>query len=71
MARYLVTTRRAERGSSVSAREAVESEPGITLLTWDDPQTVMIEANEQQAENLRLKFNATHIVEPEFHRSLH
>ena len=71
MPRYLVTTRRAERGSTVSARDAVETEPGITLLSADDPQSVTIEATEDAANRLQAKLHDTHFVEPEIRRSLH
>lgn len=71
MSRYLVTTHRAERGSAKSAREAVEAEPGITLLSADNPQSVTIEATEDAANRLRAKLRDTHFVEPEIRRSLH
>ncbi len=71
MPRYLVTTRRAKRGSTVSARDAVETEPGITLLSADNPQSVTIEATEDAANRLRAKLQDTHFVEPEIRRSLH
>lgn len=71
MARYLVTTRRSERGSTLSAQDAVKTEPGITLLNASDPQLVTIEATEDAAERLRAKLSGTHFVEPEIRRSLH
>ena len=70
MPRYLVTTRRAERGSVPSARDAVAAEPGIKLLSSNDPQMVTIEATEDAANRLRDKLKDTHFVEPEFRRSL-
>lgn len=71
MPRYLVTTRRTERGSTASARDAVETEPGITLLNADNPQSVTIEAAEDAANQLRAKLHDTHFVEPEIRHSLH
>ena len=70
MPRYLVTTRRAERGSAASARDAVTAEPGIKLLSSNDPQMVTIEATEDAANKLRDKLKDTHFVEPEIRRSL-
>jgi hypothetical protein len=70
MPRYLVTTRRAERDSTNSARDAVAAEPGIKLLNSNDPQMVTIEASEDAAERLRTKLEGTHFVEPEIRRSL-
>jgi hypothetical protein len=71
MARYLVTTRRAERESTISAKDAVMDEPGITPVDTTDPQMVTIEATEEAANRLRLKLRDTHFVEPEIRRSLH
>jgi hypothetical protein len=70
MPRYLVTTRRSARGSAVPARDAVASEPGVTLLSSNDPQMVTIEASEQAANALREKLKDTHFVEPEIRRGL-
>jgi hypothetical protein len=70
MARYVVTTRRAERGSAVTARDAVAAEPGITVLNSDDPHMVTIEATQDAASRLRDKLHETHFVEPEIRRSL-
>ena len=70
MPRYLVTTQRAERGSAASARDAVAAEPGIKLLSSNDPQMVTIEATEDAANRLREKLKHTHFVEPEIRRSL-
>ena len=71
MPKYLVTTRRSERGMVTSARDAAEAEPGITLLNADDPESVTIEASEDVADRLKAKLGATHFVEPEIRRSLH
>jgi hypothetical protein len=71
MARYLVTTRRTERGSAMSARDAVAAEPGITLVNANDSQSVTIEATEDAASRLRVKLHQTHFVEPEIRRFLH
>lgn len=71
MVRYLVTTRRTERGAAVSARDAVAAEPGITLINGDDPQMVTVEATEDAASRLRAKLRDTHFVEPELRRSAH
>jgi hypothetical protein len=70
MGRYLVTTRRSERDSAITAAEAVKNEPGITPVQTTDPQMVTIEASEDAAKRLRQKLQATHSVEPEIHRSL-
>jgi hypothetical protein len=70
MPRYLVTTRRAERGKAPSAREAVMAEPGIKLLSSNDPQMVTIEASEDDANRLQAKLKNTHFVEPEIRRGL-
>jgi hypothetical protein len=70
MGRYLVTTRRSERDSAITAAEAVKNEPGITPVQTTDPQMVTIEASEDAAKRLRQKLQATHFVEPEIHRSL-
>ncbi len=71
MPRYLVTTRRAKRGTSLSAREAVLTAPGITVMNDSDPHMVTIEATEEAAEQLRAKLKDTHFVEPEVRRSVH
>jgi hypothetical protein len=70
MPRYLVTTRRAERDSATSARDAITAEPGITLVSSNDPRMVTIEASEDAANRLRAKLKDTHFVEPEIRRSL-
>ncbi len=70
MAVYLVTTRRAERGSVPSARDAVAAEPGVTLLNSDNPEMVTIEASDDAANRLQAKLRDTHFVEPEIRRSL-
>lgn len=70
MGRYLVTTRRSERDSAITAADAVKNEPGITPVQTTDPQMVTIEASEDAAKRLRQKLQATHSVEPEIHRSL-
>ncbi len=71
MARYLVTTRRAERDSTISAADAVTGEPGITPVDMTDPHMVTVEATEEAANRLRLKLRDTHFVEPEIRHSLH
>jgi len=70
MPRYLVTTRRIERGSAVTARGAVAAEPGVTLVNSEDPHMVTIDASEDTAIRLREKLKQTHFVEPEVRRSL-
>jgi len=55
MPRYLVTTRRTERGSATSARDAVTDEPGIKLVSSNDPQMVTIEASDDAASRLLAK----------------
>ena len=70
MARYLVTTRRAEHGSVKSARDAAAEEPGVTLVNGDNPNMVTIDASEDAANRLREKLQGTHFVEPEIRRSL-
>ena len=70
MGRYLVTTRRSERGSALSARDALAAEPGVTLVNSDDPHMVTIDTTEDVANRLRDKLDKTHFVEPEIRRSL-
>jgi hypothetical protein len=70
MGRYLVTTRRSDRDTAMSAADAVKNQPGITPVQTTDPQMVTIEATEDAANRLRQKLQATHYVEPEIHRSL-
>ena len=70
MARYLVTTRRTERGSVLSARDALAAEPGVTLVNSDNPHMVTIDATEDVANRLRDKLHRTHFVEQEIRRSL-
>jgi hypothetical protein len=70
MARYLVTTRRTERDSAVSARDAATAEPGVQLVSSNDPHMVTIEASEDAASRLRTKLKDTHFVEPEIRREL-
>jgi hypothetical protein len=70
MPRYLVTTRRAQRDSAISARDAVTAEPGVKLVSSNDPQMVTIEATEDAATRLQAKLKDTHFVEPEIRRGL-
>jgi len=70
MARYIITTRRAERGSTVSARDAVSNAEGVTVVNANDPHMVTIEASEAAAGRLREALAKTHFVEPEIRRSL-
>ena len=70
MGRYLVTTRRSDRGSVLSARDALAAEPGVTLVNSDDPHMVTIDATEEVANRLRDKLQQTYFVEPEIRRSL-
>ena len=70
MARYLVSTRRADRGSAQTACEAVAGEAGVTVVNSDDPHMVTIDASEETADRLRTKLAGTHFVEPEIRRSL-
>jgi hypothetical protein len=70
MPRFLVTTRRADRGSTVSARDAVGSETGIKVVNADNPDMVTIDASDEAADRLRSKFGDTHYIEPEIRRSL-
>jgi hypothetical protein len=71
MARYLVTTRRALRGSVQSALAAVSGEPGVVVLNSSDPDMVQVDASEEAATRLQGKLHDTHFVEPETRRSLH
>ena len=70
MPRYLITTLRAKRTSAISARDAVTAEPGIKLLSSNDPHMVTIEASEDTASRLQAKLKDTHLVEPEIRRGL-
>jgi hypothetical protein len=71
MPRFLVTTHRAIRSEALTACDAVKNEPGITLLSANDPESVTIEASEDAADRLRTKLRDTHFVEPEIRRGLH
>jgi hypothetical protein len=71
MPRYLVTTRRSERDSAISAADAVKGEPGITTVETTNPQMITIEASEEAASRLRQKLRDTHYVERETRRKLH
>jgi hypothetical protein len=71
MPRYLVTTRRKERNSAMSALDAVKTESGVKVVNSNNPESVTIEATEDAASRLRAKLNDTHFVEPEIRRSLH
>ena len=70
MPRYLVTTRRAERDSALSARDAVTGQPGIELVSSNDPHMVTIEASEDDANRLQARLKGTHFVELEIRREL-
>ncbi len=70
MARYLVTTRRALRGSVPAASDVVGAEPDVKVIHISDPNMVTIETTPQRAEQLQLKLKATHFVEPEVRREL-
>lgn len=70
MPRYLVMNRRNVAGPAVAAREAVASEPGITVVSDENPNSVTIEASEEAANQLRAKLRNTHYVEAEVRRSL-
>ena len=72
MPRYLVTTRRELRttGGASTALEAVQSVPGVTVLSSGDPHMVTIEASDQTADSLRRKLANTHFVEPQIRREL-
>jgi len=70
MPRYLVTTHREVRGSAMSALAAVKAEPDVTVVSAENPESVMIEAGADTADRLRSKLVATHYVEPEIRRSL-
>jgi hypothetical protein len=70
MARYLVATRRALRGSVPSAIDVVGAEPGVTLIHGSDPNMVTIETTPDRAERLRVKLKDTHFVEPETRHKL-
>jgi hypothetical protein len=71
MPQFLVTTKRADRGSAPTARQAVAEQPGVTVVAGDDPNMVTIDADEDAAARLREKLQATHYVEPLVRRSLH
>jgi hypothetical protein len=71
MPRYLVMNRRNIGGHAASARDAVSSEPGVSVVSAVNPDVVTIEANEDVANHLREKLRHTHYVEAEVRRSLH
>jgi len=70
MPRYLVTTRRGVRDTAMTARDAVLSEDGVTIVNGDDPHMVTIDASDARAAALASKLEGTHFVEPEIQRSL-
>ena len=72
MARFVVTTRRDARGAAdtASALEVAATIPGISVVSSDDPQAVTIDATTEEAQALRERYGATHIVEPEIRRGL-
>ena len=71
MPRYLVTTRRSMRDSAISARGAMESQPGVVLEPGDNPDMVTIEADEATVDRLKETYKDTHFIEPEIQRGLH
>lgn len=54
----------------MSARDAVMAEPGVKLVSSNDPNMVTIEAGEDAASRLRAKLQGSHFVEPEIRRGL-
>lgn len=54
----------------MSARDAVMAEPGVKLVSSNDPNMVTIEAGEDAASRLRTKLQGSHFVEPEIRRGL-
>ena len=61
---------REQSGVVESALQAVENEPGITIVNAENPQMVTIDATEDAASRLRDKLQNTYLVEPEIRRSL-
>ena len=70
MPRYLVSTRRSDRDSAISARDAVMADPEVQLVNSTDPHMVTIEASEEAASRLEARLKGTHFVEPEIRRGL-
>jgi len=54
----------------MTARDAVLSEDGVTIVNGDDPHMVTIDASDARAAALASKLEGTHFVEPEIQRSL-
>jgi len=71
MPRYLVTTRRALRGSVASAYDAVRNAAGVAVIDARDPEMVLIESSEQTASALKQKLAGSHFVDPETRHGLH
>jgi hypothetical protein len=70
MPRYLITTRRDQRGSANTAADVVTAEPGVTVINSENPHMVTIDTSKDVADRLRQKLQGTHFVEPEIRRSL-
>jgi hypothetical protein len=68
--RYLVTTRREERGRAASAVEEVAAAPGVAVVHVHSPDMVTIDASAESAGALRDRLAATHYVEAEVRRGL-
>lgn len=70
--RYLVTKRRTvPEGEAPSALGALSEEPDVKIVASSNPDMVTIEADDQTANRLRQKLEATHFIEPEVRRGLH
>ena len=72
MVRYLVTRKRdLPESESVSALDAVSSDPNVKVVTASNPNMITIETSEETANKLRETLATTHFVEAEVRRELH
>jgi hypothetical protein len=71
MPRYIVAKRRTAPDSALTALAAVQDEPGVEIISGNDPHLVTIDASPERAASLAGKLAQTHIVEPEVRRGLH
>jgi hypothetical protein len=71
--RYVVTTRREllRQGSEPpTALSAISSQPGVKVVGYANPNTIMIDMDEQTAERLRSELGNTYYIELEIRRRL-
>jgi hypothetical protein len=72
LARYLVTMKRdLPESESLSALDAVSSDPNVKVVASSNPNMITIETTEETADKLRQTLATTHFVEAEVRRELH